>query len=37
VAGIPNAAHHVMVDQPIALIAALRVAIGALRSIGGRP
>lgn len=34
VAGIPDAAHHVMVDQPIALISALRVAIAALRRIG---
>ncbi|MBU0557165.1 MAG: alpha/beta hydrolase [Alphaproteobacteria bacterium] len=30
-AAIPDAAHHVMVDQPVALVAALRVAIGALQ------
>jgi pimeloyl-ACP methyl ester carboxylesterase len=33
VAAIPDAAHHVMVDQPIALIAALRVATTALWAI----
>jgi pimeloyl-ACP methyl ester carboxylesterase len=35
VAGIPDAAHHVMVDQPMAVIAALRVAVAALRSGAG--
>jgi pimeloyl-ACP methyl ester carboxylesterase len=32
---IPDAAHHVMVDQPIALIAALRVASAALWAVRG--
>ena len=33
VAAIPDAAHHVMVDQPIGLISALRVAVAALWAI----
>ena len=31
---IPEARHHIMVDQPLALVAALRVAVEALRTMG---
>ncbi|RHW19263.1 alpha/beta hydrolase [Sphingomonas gilva] len=33
---IPHARHHIMVDQPIALVAALRVAVQAIAAVGDR-